>query len=174
MTRRASLFSGSSPTEADQLEQSCLGKNQQFVTTRFLCITAVGGCALLTICPTRPITGGELTEAQSASTGEPARKEISPAALVGLDEQQTTELLGPATTTESRAPASVWHYKNSRCELDLVFYMEMRTGLMRSLHYDFKNGAGGIVLAGMPHRRMDGTLPSHFAIIQAGLPRTLR
>ena len=68
--------------------------------------------------------------------------EISPAELVGLDEQQTTELLGPATTTESRAPASVWHYKYSRCELDLVFYMEMRTGLMRTLHYDFKNGDG--------------------------------
>src|SRR5260370_38356097 len=31
--------------------------------------------------------------------------------------------------------------KSSRCELDLVFYMEMRSGRMRTLHYDFKSGA---------------------------------
>jgi hypothetical protein len=61
--------------------------------------------------------------------------------LVGLDEQRATKLLGPATATDSRAPATVWHYKSSRCELDLVFYMEMRSGRMRTLHYDFKRGA---------------------------------
>jgi hypothetical protein len=61
--------------------------------------------------------------------------------LVGLDEQRAIELLGPPATTEDRAPARIWHYKSSRCELDLVFYMEMRTGQMRTLHYDFKSGA---------------------------------
>jgi hypothetical protein len=61
--------------------------------------------------------------------------------LVGLDEQRAIELFGPATTAENRAPATVWHSKSSRCELDLVFYMEMRSGKMRTLHYDFKTGA---------------------------------
>ena len=61
--------------------------------------------------------------------------------LVGLDEQRANQLLGPAAATDSRSPATVWHYKSSRCELDLAFYMEMRTGRMRSLHYDFKGGA---------------------------------
>jgi hypothetical protein len=61
--------------------------------------------------------------------------------LVGLDEARASALLGPATSLESRAPATVWHYANSRCELDLMFYMEMRSGQMRSLHYDFKRGA---------------------------------
>lgn len=61
--------------------------------------------------------------------------------LVGLDEQRAIELLGPPATTEDRAPARIWHYKSSRCELELIFFMEMRTGLMRTLHYDFKAGA---------------------------------
>jgi hypothetical protein len=69
--------------------------------------------------------------------------------LVGLDEQRVIELLGPPATTEDRAPARIWHYKSSRCELDLVFYMEMRTGRMRTLHYDFKSGADNAA-----HRRV--------------------
>jgi hypothetical protein len=79
----------------------------------------------------------------SAGWGDPQEPLPGPAAteLVGLDQQRASELLGPATTTESRAPATVWHYKSSRCELDLVFYMEMRSGQMRTLHYDFKSGA---------------------------------
>lgn len=61
--------------------------------------------------------------------------------LVGLDPQHATQLLGPAAATDTRSPATVWHYKSSRCELDLAFYMEMRSGQMRALHYDFKGGA---------------------------------
>ena len=61
--------------------------------------------------------------------------------LVGLDEERAGELLGPAASIETRAPANIWHYASSRCELDLVFYMEMGSGRMRILHYDFKRGA---------------------------------
>jgi len=61
--------------------------------------------------------------------------------LIGLDPQRTTALLGPAAQTNKRAPATVWHYKGDRCELDLSFYMEMKTGQMRTLHYDFKGEA---------------------------------
>ena len=62
----------------------------------------------------------------------------SPTDLTRVDQYRATKLLGPAMATESRGPAIVWHYKSSRCELDLVFYMEMRSGDMRSLHQDFK------------------------------------
>jgi hypothetical protein len=61
--------------------------------------------------------------------------------LVGLNEQRAIELLGPAAGIENRAPATVWHYTSSRCELDLVFYLEMHSGQMRALHYDFRRGA---------------------------------
>ena len=75
-----------------------------------------------------------------AST-QPASPVPSAGDLVGLDEQRAIQLLGPAAATDARSPATVWHYKSSRCELDLAFYMEMRTGRMRSLHYDFTRGA---------------------------------
>ena len=61
--------------------------------------------------------------------------------LLGLDQQHTRELLGPAAQTNSQSPATVWHYKGDRCELDLSFYMEMRSGQMRTLHYNFKGEA---------------------------------
>jgi hypothetical protein len=76
----------------------------------------------------------------SAGT-EPVTPVPSAGDLVGLDEQRANQLLGPAAATDTRSPATVWHYKSSRCELDLAFYMEMRTGRMRTLHYDFKGGA---------------------------------
>jgi hypothetical protein len=119
-----------------------MGANHRFVATRLLGFALIGGCALLTICPTRTINGAEAAEAQTANAGEPAKKDLSPAALLGLDEQQTTDLLGTATTIESRPPANIWHYKGSRCELELAFYMEMRSGRMRTLDHAFKNRAG--------------------------------
>ena len=62
--------------------------------------------------------------------------------LIGLDPQRTRALLGPAAQTiNNQSPATVWHYKSGRCELDLSFYMEMRSGQMRTLHYDFKGEA---------------------------------
>ncbi|MBV9018478.1 MAG: hypothetical protein JO058_22745 [Alphaproteobacteria bacterium] len=61
--------------------------------------------------------------------------------LLGLDPQHTRELLGPAAQTNKQSPATVWHYKGERCELDLSFYMEMRSGQMRTLHYNFKGEA---------------------------------
>jgi len=61
--------------------------------------------------------------------------------LLGLDPQHTRELLGPAAQTRNRSPATVWHYKSGRCELDLSFYMEMKSGQMRALHYDFRGEA---------------------------------
>lgn len=80
------------------------------------------------------------TQPEIASTQPPASVP-SASELVGLDEQRASQLLGPAAATDTRSPATVWHYKSSRCELDLAFYMEMRTGRMRTLHYDFKSGA---------------------------------
>jgi hypothetical protein len=77
----------------------------------------------------------ESEAAQSALPAPPATE------LVGIDQQRANQLLGPAATTESQAAATIWHYKSLRCELDLVFYMEMRSGRMRALHYDFKSGA---------------------------------
>jgi hypothetical protein len=53
--------------------------------------------------------------AQSALPAPPATE------LVGIDQQRASQLLGPATTTDSRTPVTVWHYKSSRCERSISF-----------------------------------------------------
>jgi hypothetical protein len=95
--------------------------------------------------PETPAAPPEMPARQSeAPAEEPAQTALaapSPADLIGLDEQRTTDLLGPAAAMEARAPATVWHYKGARCSLDLTFYMEMRSGRMRILHAEFKGDA---------------------------------
>lgn len=86
-------------------------------------------------------SGAELTARPNASLGLEGSPAATPANLVGIDEKAAVDLLGPPTATESRAPADIWRYTSSRCELELVFYMEMRTGSMRSLHHVFKGDA---------------------------------
>jgi hypothetical protein len=100
-------------------------------------LTSIGvGVAVYVLAP-----GQARADASLAKLGdlEQAPAPASPANLLGLDQQGALDLLGPAKATESRGPATVWYYNTPRCELDLFFYMEMRTGHMRSLHYDFKN-----------------------------------
>ena len=81
-------------------------------------------------------------EAREGPQAEQTALAVAPAPdLLGLDPQHTTALLGPAAQTHSQSPATVWHYKGERCELDLSFYMEMKSGQMRTLHYDFKGEA---------------------------------
>jgi hypothetical protein len=88
-------------------------------------------------------------------SSEPATPSIEPAApgpqpaaptpraseLIGLDQPAATNLLGSATERSSAPPATIWRYRNATCELDLFFYLDLRSGKMRTLHYAFKGGA---------------------------------
>jgi hypothetical protein len=62
----------------------------------------------------------------------------SQAELIGLDQSGAMRLLGPATEKSDEPPAAVWRYKTGSCELDLFFYLDLRSGSMRTLHYSFK------------------------------------
>jgi hypothetical protein len=62
----------------------------------------------------------------------------SNAELIGLDQSAATRLLGPATEKSDQPPATVWRYRGASCELDLFFYLDLRSGRMRTLHYAFK------------------------------------
>ena len=61
--------------------------------------------------------------------------------LIGLDQPAATQLLGAAVERTEQPPATVWRYKTATCELDLFFYLDLRTGRMRTLHYTFKGDA---------------------------------
>ena len=60
--------------------------------------------------------------------------------LIGLDQPGATRLLGAAAEQFERPPAMVWRYRNATCELDLFFYLDLRSNQMRTLHYTVKRG----------------------------------
>lgn len=64
-------------------------------------------------------------------------------ALVGLDQRKATRLFGRAADKIEQPPATIWRYKTPTCELDLFFYLDLRSGRMRTLHYVFKGDVGG-------------------------------
>lgn len=99
-----------------------------------------------------PVTGPKPTESAAGSeTSSPssdlAALSISPgrsgripsqAELIGLDQPAATRLFGPATERSDEPPATVWRYKTASCELDLFFYLDLRSGSMRTLRYSWK------------------------------------
>jgi hypothetical protein len=60
--------------------------------------------------------------------------------LIGLDQPEVTRVLGMAAEQFEKPPAMVWRYKNASCELDLFFYLDLRSNRMRTLHYALKGG----------------------------------
>lgn len=64
-----------------------------------------------------------------------------PRDLVGLEERDAVRLFGTAAERSEEAPATVWRYKIDNCELDLYFYLDLKSGRMRALRYAFGGDA---------------------------------
>ena len=93
-----------------------------------------GALAMIPPEPARPVPSPAVASPpQSAVAPPPQVKE-----LIGLDQPAATHLFGAAVERAEEPPASVWRYKTATCELDLFFYLDLRTGRMRTLHYTFK------------------------------------
>jgi hypothetical protein len=103
-------------------------------------------------------TGGAEPEGASAEADNEALAMIAPEAagpnprpagaappqlkeLIGLDQPAATRMLGAAVERTEEPPATIWRYKTPTCELDLFFYLDLRSGQMRTLHYSFKGAA---------------------------------
>ena len=96
-----------------------------------------GALAMIPPEPARPVPSPAVASPpQSAVAPPPQVKE-----LIGLDQPAATHLFGAAVERAEEPPASVWRYKTATCELDLFFYLDLRTGRMRTLHYTFKGDA---------------------------------
>jgi hypothetical protein len=101
----------------------------------------------------RPTEGAAGSESSSPSSDlaalstSPGRSGEIPSQLelTGLDQSGAMRLLGPATETSDEPPATVWRYKTAKCELDLYFYLDLRSGRMRTLHYSFKGEGAEVV-----------------------------
>ena len=61
---------------------------------------------------------------------------IDPKSLVGKNQGNIRALLGPPTTTQNAAPATIWRYTTQACSLDVFFYMDLGTNTLRALTYD--------------------------------------
>ena len=100
-----------------------------------------------------PATGGPAPEADDEALAMIAPEPGGPGArptvasppqakeLIGLDQTAATRLFGAAAERTEEPPATVWRYKTATCELDLFFYLDLRSGRMRALHYAFKGDA---------------------------------
>ena len=83
------------------------------------------------------MTGPESTMRAPEAVSLPPR----PSKLIGLDQPGAKRLFGSATEQSEAPPATVWRYRSASCELDLFFYLDLRSGKMRTLHYAFKGDA---------------------------------
>src|SRR6516162_2206295 len=82
----------------------------------------------------------------TASSPPDVRPATSPAhqsrELIGLDQPEVSRVLGLAAEQYEQPPAMVWRYKNTTCELDLFFYLDLRSNRMRTLHYAVRGNSG--------------------------------
>lgn len=72
---------------------------------------------------------------------EPPPRLPPPAGLVGLEERDAVRFFGNAAERSEEPPATVWRYRTENCELDLYFYLDLKSGRMRALRYAFSGDA---------------------------------
>ena len=80
-------------------------------------------------------------ESRAGAPGPTAAESPQVQELIGLDQSAATRLFGTAVERSEEPPATIWRYKTASCELDLFFYLDLRSGRMRTLHYAFRGDA---------------------------------
>jgi hypothetical protein len=101
--------------------------------------------------PPPPEPGGPAPEEEAATAAAAPTLPASPPPtypaqsreLIGLDQTAAVRLFGTAAERTEDPPATIWKWRSGTCELDLYFYLDLRSGRMRSLHYVFKGDATG-------------------------------
>jgi hypothetical protein len=63
---------------------------------------------------------------------------IEPQVLVGLGEDDITQLLGEPREVRNDPPAMVWNYTVGDCKFDLFFYLDLKSQDFRALAYNFE------------------------------------
>jgi hypothetical protein len=91
--------------------------------------------------PTPPSDNSGL-ESPSGMTPPLANPDVVPnpdtSNLIGLNEADAIRLFGAAGEKVDAPPATVWRYRGANCELDLMFYLDLHSGEMRTLRYAIK------------------------------------
>ncbi|HYM04168.1 MAG TPA: hypothetical protein VET85_14540 [Stellaceae bacterium] len=59
--------------------------------------------------------------------------------LIGLDQPHTAALLGDPQQYAESPPATIWRYVSQDCEVDVYFYLDLKSQAMRALHYEVRS-----------------------------------
>lgn len=90
--------------------------------------------------PPLPLRKPEVPQEVIAATRPP---QADPDALVGLDFERTTALLGDPALLIEEPPAKIWAYNGSDCVLHVFFYPKVGGSDFRVLTYEVKGGPEG-------------------------------
>jgi hypothetical protein len=97
--------------------------------------------------PVPPATGDAESSAEIAPAEPPTetakiepiqRPVLKPESLIGLDQPATAALLGEPTERSEAAPATIWRYTGRSCQLEIYFYLDLKSQVMRALHYEVR------------------------------------
>ncbi len=95
-------------------------------------VTAVPGATAPTSTgPGAPPGSRDVTSSLPVEAADPEK-------LIGMSQLEAASLLGEPTQRADAAPATVWRYARPRCELDLYFYLDLQSQVLRVLHYEVK------------------------------------
>jgi hypothetical protein len=83
------------------------------------------------IAPAEPAT-------ETAKAEPTQRPVLKPESLIGLDQPETAALLGPPSERSEAAPATIWRYTGRSCQLEIYFYLDLKSQVMRALHYEVR------------------------------------
>jgi hypothetical protein len=59
--------------------------------------------------------------------------------LIGLDQPHVAGILGEPRSRAESSPATIWRFAGSNCDLDVYFYLDLRSQAMRALHYEVRS-----------------------------------
>ena len=82
----------------------------------------------------------EIAKVEPAPAPAPVRSPLKLKAenLIGLDQPSTVALLGQPSERKEAAPATIWRYTGRNCELEIYFYLDLKSRILRALHYEVK------------------------------------
>jgi len=66
----------------------------------------------------------------------------TPAELVGLDHDGVIKLLGDPADNHTEGAARVFTYRGKNCQLDVIFFFDIKTGMERVLSYEQQPDSG--------------------------------
>ncbi|MFZ5790327.1 MAG: hypothetical protein ACOY3L_06465 [Pseudomonadota bacterium] len=87
--------------------------------------------------PVFPIPQQKPTPGTSIANLPPQFDQDDPQRLVGLDEAQTSAILGDPFIAEERPPARIWTYADGDCRLQVFFYPDLSDQHFAALTFSF-------------------------------------